>query len=36
MSDLELLVMADMYDNGYDPSSKEDIESYWKELLNGN
>lgn len=34
-SDLEMLVMTDMYENGYDPASREDIELYWEELLNG-
>ncbi len=32
-SDLELLVMNDMYENGYDPSKKEDIIAYWAERL---
>jgi len=35
-SDLELLVENDMYEQGYDPMSKDDIEEYWKDLLNGN
>ena len=33
MSDLELLVIFDMYENGLDPSNKEDIIKYWKEKL---
>lgn len=33
-SDLEMLVMADMYDKGYDPAFPEDVEEYWKDLLN--
>ena len=32
-SDLELEVMFDMYVNGYEPSSEEDIQSYWEERL---
>lgn len=32
-SDLELLVMADMYDNGYDPSDPEDVKLYWESIL---
>ncbi len=32
-SDLELLVMYDMYINGYDSSKKEDIIAYWSERL---
>ena len=35
-SDLELLVDFDMYENGYDPSVKEDIKEYWEILLNDN
>ena len=33
-SDLELLVMADMYENGYDPASSDDINEYWEDQLN--
>ena len=33
MSDLETLVMYDMYEKGFDPSSKEDIKEYWELLL---
>ncbi len=36
MSDLEMLVLVDMYDNGYDPSSKDDIKKYWEERLDDN
>lgn len=36
MSDLELLIMTDMYVNGYNPSCKEDIIEYWKERLDDN
>lgn len=32
-SELELLVMLDMIDQGYDPSNKEHIEQFWKERL---
>jgi hypothetical protein len=30
-SDLELLVQADMFERGYDPSLKEEIQCYWEE-----
>lgn len=33
MSELELLVQYDMYENGFDPSNKEDVIKYWKEKL---
>jgi len=33
MSDLELLVKRDMYENGYDPSNFEDVKKYWEERL---
>jgi len=33
-SDLELMVMVDMYANGYDPSNTEDVKKYWEERLN--
>lgn len=32
-SELEMLVMYDMYINGYDSSKKEDIIAYWNERL---
>lgn len=32
-SELELLIMGDMIENGYDPLSKEDIIRYWSERL---
>ena len=35
-SDLEMLVMDDMYSLGYNPSNKEDIKLYWEMMLNGN
>lgn len=35
-SDLEMLVMDDMYWLGYDPSNKEDVDEYWEIMLNGN
>jgi len=35
-SPLELLVIQDMEENGYDSSSIEDIEAYWEGKLNGN
>jgi len=34
-SDLEMLVMADMYEQGYDPASVDDIKEYWKDILDG-
>lgn len=30
---LELLVIYDMYENGFDPSNPEDVKDYWKEKL---
>jgi len=33
MSDLENLVMYDMYINGYDPHNQNDIQKYWEERL---
>lgn len=33
-SDLELMVMMDMYVNGYNPSNEEDVKKYWEERLN--
>lgn len=33
MSELELLVMTDMYDLGFDPKNPEDIKLYWEMLL---
>jgi len=35
-SNLELLVEYDMYEQGYDPTSIDDIKEYWKGLLNDN
>ena len=32
-SDLELLVINDMYELGYDPTNQEDINKYWEERL---
>jgi hypothetical protein len=32
-SDLELLVMYDMYELGLDPTNPEDIKLYWKVML---
>ena len=32
-SDLELLVMYDMYEMGLDPTNIEDVKLYWKEKL---
>lgn len=32
-SDLELLVMKDMMDLGYDPLKIEDIKAYWELIL---
>lgn len=33
-SDLELLVDYDMYELGFDPSSREDVKEYWEIMLN--
>lgn len=33
MSELELLVEFDMYENGFDPSNPEHITLYWEERL---
>ena len=33
-SDLELMIINDMYINGYDPHNPEDIKLYWEERLN--
>ena len=33
LSELELLVIHDMYELGYDPANKEDINKYWEERL---
>lgn len=33
MSDLEYLVMYDMYCHGYDPTNCEDVVAYWNERL---
>jgi hypothetical protein len=35
-SDLEIMVINDMYQQGYDPMSVEDIKEYWEDLLNDN
>lgn len=35
-SDLEMLVMTDMFENGYDPASITDVELYWEEMLDVN
>lgn len=32
-SDLELLVMYDMYENGFDPANPTDVMNYWNERL---
>lgn len=32
-SQLELLVKYDMYENGYNPNDKNDIQKYWNERL---
>ena len=32
-SDLENLVMYDMYVNGFDPNVKDDVIAYWASLL---
>ena len=32
-SDLELLVMADMYERGYDPANPAAVKKYWEMLL---
>jgi hypothetical protein len=32
-SDLENLVMYDMYCNGFEPTKKDDIIAYWAALL---
>jgi len=32
-SDLELLVEYDMFVNGFDPASKDDIIAYWAAML---
>lgn len=33
MSDLELLVINDMYDKGFNPNSEKDIKLYWELML---
>jgi len=33
MSELELMVLYDMYENGYNPLNPEDVIEYWKERL---
>ena len=33
LSDLELLVMADMYDVGLNPYEPEDVNKYWEMFL---
>jgi hypothetical protein len=33
MSDLEMLVITDMYELGYDPKNPEDIKLYWEAML---
>ena len=35
-SDLELMVQADMFEQGFDPANHEDIKYYWEMVLNGN
>lgn len=32
-SDLELLIEYDMYENGFDPSNKEQVKEYWRTRL---
>ena len=32
-SDLELLVIQDMWVNGYDPTVPQDVLEYWENLL---
>lgn len=32
-SELEIAVIADMSDHGFDHNEEEDIEAYWKERL---
>lgn len=32
-SDMELMIMLDMYENGFDPHNKEDVLSYWRSKL---
>lgn len=34
-SDLEMLVNADMFERGYNPSLLSDIEEYWEVMLHG-
>jgi hypothetical protein len=34
-SDLEQMVMADMYEQGYNPAVLDEIEEYWEKYLNG-
>ena len=34
--ELEYMVATDMIESGFNPYSKEDIELYWKERLDGN
>jgi len=33
LSDLEMLVINDMYENGYDPNNQEDVIAYWESRL---
>ena len=33
LSELELLVMMDMSDQGYDPYNEQSVNNYWKERL---
>jgi hypothetical protein len=33
MSDLELLVMNDMYELGFDPSNVSEVNKYWEMFL---
>ena len=35
-SDLELLVMADMIDEGFNPTTPQAIKTYWEIMLDGN
>lgn len=35
-SELEQMVMADMFEKGYNPALLDDIEEYWENHLNGN
>ena len=33
LSELEIMIIYDMEDNGFDPDIASDVEAYWKERL---